>query len=96
MYRAFRGRGWSALLLPLEAAVEDVVGDGAFQAVVLSGNEERAERISRSVPVVNLTYEPGEVATAYAAGRTTASKNLSGFADLAEMIESVAGLAPIS
>jgi len=96
MYQAFRGRGRSALLLPLEAAVDDVVGDGAFQAVVLSGNEERAERISRSVPVVNLTYGPGEVATAYLAGQATARRDLTGFAELAELIETVAGLASIS
>ena len=96
MYRAFRGRGHTALLLPLEAAVEDVVGDGAFQAVVLSGAEERAQRISRSVPVINLTYGKVEVGTAYSDGRVTTQRELGGFAELAELIENVAGLAPIS
>ena len=95
MYRAFRGRGHAAILLPLEAAVEDVVGGGAFQAVVLSGTEERAKRISRSVPVVNLTYGAVEVGRAYVDGLVTVKRELRGFSELAELIENVAGLAPI-
>ncbi len=75
-------------MLPLAASVEDAVRTLAPSVVVVSGPERRARRLSRAIPVVNLSYGPGERGVSLRRGSPVARRSLRGFRDLAALIDS--------
>jgi len=87
MSRALSQRGIHAVLLPARATIEDGVRGQAPSAIVISGPQDRARRLSALFPVINLTYEPAERATMFRHGAMEGSRLLEGLSDLSELID---------
>jgi hypothetical protein len=74
--------GSKAVGLPDGAPLGEAVARLGPSAVVISGPDEDARRLSRSVPVIRLDDEADRAAT-YVSGRLVSRRALSGFDDLA-------------